>query len=230
MPSQQRTNPSLLTLGNPKLAKSFNQWYLTAGLHLSPAWESGRNTCANHTLECAAACLHFAGRGRTQKVQKARLRRTNLFFEDRPAFLAQLHAEIKRAVARAAAQSFELAIRLNLTSDIRWELLGVPQAFPDVQFYDYTKLHNRRSLPPNYHLTYSFSGHNLAKCLEWLAAGRNVAVPFLKMPTTWQGYPVVDGDEHDLRFLDQTPSVVGLKAKGLLRRQPTSPFLGDNVP
>jgi len=220
----------LLSNGNPKLAKSINEWYYTIGLHLAPALQSGHNTCAQHTTECAATCLHFAGRGAMQKVQQARIRRTKFFFEHRQEFLAQLKEEITDALVKAKARGLDPAIRLNCTSDIRWELYGILQAFPDVQFYDYSKLSNRTNVPTNYHLTYSFSGHNLATCLTWLKSGRNVAVPFLKMPDKWQGYPVINGDEHDLRFLDAPGSVVGLKAKGLLRRQPSSIFLGDNTP
>jgi hypothetical protein len=62
-----------------------------------------------------------------------------------------------------------------------------------------------------------------------LGEGHNVAVPFLKeVPAMWQGYKVIDGDADDLRMLDEKPCIVGLKAKGPLRRDPTSAFLGDN--
>jgi len=220
---------SLLTLGNPKLNKSINDWYAPAGLHLAPARLSGHNVCPKHTPECAAACLYFAGRGAMSKVQQARIRKTKFFYDERKEFLAQLRLEIREAAVAARLKALDFAVRLNLTSDIRWEVLGIPQEFPTIQFYDYTKIDNRRGVPENYHLTYSFSGNNLSACLAHLKAGRNVAVPFLKMPETWQGYPVISGDEHDLRFLDKPGSVVGLKAKGLLRRDPNSKFLGDNA-
>jgi len=34
---------------------------------------------------------------------------------------------------------------------------------------------------------------------------------------TMFGHPIIDGDEHDLRFLDPAPVVVGLRPKGSLR-------------
>lgn len=222
----------LLSLANPKILKGISKGYLTGILHLAPANESGHNTCAAHTAECAAACLYFAGRGAMPMVQTARIRRTNLFFDDRPEFLRQLHADIKYLTTADVPEipNCQVVIRLNGTSDIRWENYNVPQSFPGTQFYDYTKLVNRKDVPANYHLLFSFSGTNLTDCQAALAAGQNVAVPFLKWPDMWQGYPVIDGDEDDLRFLDNGPCIVGLKAKGRLRRDPTSIFLGDNTP
>ena len=34
------------------------------------------------------------------------------------------------------------------------------------------------------------------------------------LPGTWHGFPVIDGDLHDCRFLDPKGVVVGLRAKG----------------
>ncbi len=221
--------PALLTISNPKTLKGLRKGYVTAILHLAPAWQSSKwNTCAAHTAECAAACLYFAGRGRMAKTQAARLARTARFYEDRAAFIEILRKEIDAAFWRAFKSGYEFVVRLNGTSDIRWENENIIQQFPDIQFYDYTKILNRRNLPPNYHLTYSFSGTNLPQCKAALATGMSVAVPFLRMPASWQGYHVIDGDTDDLRFLTDKAVVIGLKAKGLLRRQPTSPFLGDN--
>lgn len=218
----------LLSVGNPKTMKGTTKGYVTGILHLAPAMESGRNTCAAHTTECAAACLYFAGRGAMQKIQEARIRRTNQFFDDRPTFLATLRADINQLFWNAFHLGFETVIRLNGTSDIRWELYDVIQHFPDIIAYDYTKLPNRTNLPPNYHLTFSFSGTNLAACKTALANGMSVAVPFINRPDTWLGYPVIDGDADDLRFIGNGPAIVGLRAKGRLRTDPTSIFLGDN--
>lgn len=219
----------LLTVANPKILKGLQSGYATAVLHLAPAWSSGRNTCANHTTECAEACLYFAGRGAFDKVQQARLNRTQQFFLNRSQFMDWLLLDVARFCVNAREAGFEPAVRLNGTSDIRWENEGIMQDCPHVQFYDYTKIVNRKNLPPNYHLTFSFSGNNLKECREALANGMSVAVPFLKgLPATWLGYPVVDGDADDLRFLQSAACVVGLKAKGPLRKLPQSPFLGDN--
>lgn len=219
----------LLTVGNPKVAKGQALGYATAILHLAPAWLSGRNVCAAHTAECAAHCLNLSGRGAMPRAQNARLRRTRMYFEERKKFFEWLHHDIARFASNAAALSMVPAYRLNGTSDLRWEVHGVPQAWPSKQFYDYSKLSNRSRLPPNYHLTFSYSGNNLKECREALSNGMCVAVPFLVRPETWLGYPVVDGDDHDLRFLTKGPAIVGLKAKGSLRKDPTSFFLGDNA-
>jgi hypothetical protein len=104
--------------------------------------------------------------------------------------------------------------------------------FPHVQFVDYTKsvkralAHARGELPPNYHLTFSRSETNEADCLKVLEAGGNVAVVFADgKPMRWHGYPVIDGDKHDLRHLDPRGVVVGLAPKGVKARRDTSGFV-----
>jgi len=221
----------LLTTNNSKVLKGGAKGFATAILHLAPAWESRHNTCAKHTKECAAACLYTTSWGAMAKVKEARVRRTKMFFEDRVGFLGLLHKDIERFVANANRLGMVPAVRLNGTSDIRWEVYGVPQKWGSLTFYDYTKLEQRKNLPPNYHLTFSFSGHNLEACRAALANGMNVAVPFAKVPPrTWLGYPTIDGDEDDLRFLNGGPHIIALKVKGRLRSQLDSPFIGDNHP
>jgi hypothetical protein len=90
--------------------------------------------------------------------------------------------------------------------------------FKNVQFYDYTKIPGREKLPKNYHLTFSRSEVNENDCLNELQKGRNVAVVFDVLPTTWNGYPVICGDNDDLRFLDPKNVVVGLTAKGKAKK------------
>lgn len=224
-----RRGLSLLTVQNPKIEKSLSLGYATAGLSLAPAWESGHNTCPNHSTECSAACLFFAGRGAMKKTQDARIAKTKMFFEDRARFFEALNADIYVFNKNAADLGLRPVIRPNLISDIRWEKHGLPQRWHNILWMDYTKIPNRRGLPPNYRLTFSFSGNNLDACRKALANGMNVAVPFLgSLPDRWLGHPVIDGDEHDLRFLDPHPCIVGLRAKGRLVRLPNSPFLGNN--
>jgi hypothetical protein len=222
-------NITLLTVGNPKIAKSLGEGYATAGLSLAPAWESGHNTCPNHSTACSAACLNKAGRGAMRNVQEARIRRTKMFFEARGHFIDHLNADIYQFCKNARELGMKVALRLNILSDIRWEREGIMKRWPDIQFYDYTKIPNRKNLPSNYKLTFSFSGNNLDACRKALANGMGVAVPFLDiLPETWLGHKVIDGDANDLRFLDPTPCIVGLRAKGPLRKLPQSPFLGNN--
>ena len=116
------------------------------------------------------------------------------------------------------------AIRLNGTSDIIWEKQTFQgrtlfDLFPDVQFYDYTKIWTRfnRTLPDNYHLTFSRSESNEDK-VDWIIANHpkvNIAVVFAnKLPKKYKGRKVIDADQHDLRFLDKPGVICGLDAKG----------------
>jgi hypothetical protein len=237
IPAQQRgtsyTIPSLLTKGedNPKLAKSdaASAEYRTFGLTLSPSTESGFQTCASASAGCRAVCLNFQGMGRVfPSIHVSRIAKTVAFFVHRERFLSVLRAELRRIAKRARREGWVPAVRLNVLSDIPWERVA-PELFaefPGVQFYDYTK-HSARMLrfcagdfPGNYHLTFSRSECNHADCLRVLAAGGTVAVVFsdANLPATWEGHPVIGGDETDMRFTDAPGSVVGLYAKGTARR------------
>ena len=214
----------LLTVQNAKTRKGEKLGILTGILYLAPANESGvMNTCASSTPECRHACLYTAGRGRFDSVRHGRIRKTVWLAADREGFVEELKLNVTRLVARARRLGLKPAVRINGTSDLPWLAQELAAAFPNVQFYDYTK-HPKpwlRTLP-NYHLTLSYSGRNLEDCLEALRHGVNVAVVFTTrrgeaLPETWDRFPVKDGDSHDCRFLDPTGVVVGLRAKGLAK-------------
>lgn len=224
------TKLKLLTVGNTKIEKSLAVGYATAGLHLAPASLSGYNVCPRATDECKAFCLNTSGRGAMSKVQAARVRKTREFFENRDDFIERLHQDIGHFIANAEAENLTPVFRLNLTSDIRWENHNIPQAWSDYTFYDYSKISNRKGLPSNYRLTFSWSGSNADDCKHALDNGMNVAVPFKVQPLKFMGYPVCDGDKDDLRFLDPPGHIVGLSLKGSLKKNTTSPFIGDNHP
>ena len=201
----------LLTTNNAKIIKGRDRGYMVFGMHLLP----GR-VCARATPGCLAACLNTAGQGVYRNVQEARGKKTKFFWTNLSEFLKMLHEEIGKAARRAERKGLVPAFRLNLTSDIPWETLEVPQAWPDHIFYDYTKYHDRHP-PDNYHLTFSRSEslQNHIDAKKWLARGGNVAVVFKGgFPDEYWGHKVVSGDEDDLRFLDPQPCIVGLKAKG----------------
>lgn len=217
---------------NAKTAKNASQGnYLSYTLHLAPAKMSGYNTCPAASAGCAAACLNTAGRGAFSNVQQARIRKTKLFFEARSEFLQQLQADLDAVVRKATKLGAQAVVRLNGTSDLDWIAIklingkNVFESYPTVQFYDYTKLLprlKRLKLNPisNYNVTFSRSESNGADCLQALKLGFNVAAVFSGMlPTSYKGYTVLDGDTHDLRFLDlQGGHVVGLKAKGKAKK------------
>lgn len=210
----------LLTVGNTKTVKGESLGYMTFIMHLAPSTLSGYNTCPMASVGCALACLNTSGRGRFASIQEARIRKTIWFFENRKTFMVQLVKDIQAAIRKANREGFVPTFRLNGTSDIRWETVPVDgfrnimEMFPTVQFYDYTKLTNRRNIPANYHLTFSRSEMNEADAVRMLSMGMNVAVVFDVLPETWAGVKVIDGTETDLRFLDEKNVVVGLVAKG----------------
>ncbi|MFM7010333.1 MAG: hypothetical protein ACKO0Z_13555 [Betaproteobacteria bacterium] len=220
---------------NPKIEKGNKLGnYASRPLHLAPAKLSGFEVCPMATAGCRAACLHTAGNPAYMKgKEKARVNRTRAFFTDRAAFMTTLATEIEKTIAQNKKAKKKTAIRLNATSDIVWESMPVEykgkrfsslmEAFPRVQFYDYTKRHNRKDRPANYHLTYSLAENNDAQALAALQAGMSVAAVFnvgrnKPLPATFaingQSFHVIDGDPDDRRFLDPSSVIVGLRAKG----------------
>ena len=203
--------------------------YQTYIMHLAPSTLSGYNTCPKASAGCAAACLNTAGRGRFTATQEARIRKTRSFFEDRTAFMSQLVKDIEAAIRKAAREGMTPVFRLNGTSDIRWETVSVGgfrnimEMFPTVQFYDYTKLANRRDIPSNYHLTFSRSESNYVDVTAMMDTDTNIAIVFDELPATFNGRTVIDGTETDLRFLDPKRVIVGLLAKGKAKKD-TSGF------
>lgn len=227
----------LLSTANPKIQKGTKLGYLSFILHLAPADLSGKEVCPKRTAGCTAACLNTAGRGgmfkkgeNTNMIQKARIRKTQYFFADRAGFLADLEADIRKAIRYAERQGLTPVFRLNGTSDLSWEKYGIIEKFPQVQFYDYTKVFGRKVQHlPNYHLTFSAADGNDADVQKAVAAGMNVTVVFDKLPETYMGKPVFDADDTDLRFLDPKGVVLGLKAKGRAKKD-TSGFVRRTIP
>ena len=210
-----------LTLSNSKILKGFQKGFITYGLHLAPSTLSGRNVCPNASPGCAAACLNTAGRGMMNMVQEARINKTNKFFDNKYEFVLQLVKDIQAGIRFATRKQMNVCFRLNLTSDIRWERHGIMQEFSKYQFYDYTKSKKRmeqflsRDMPHNYHLTFSRDETTDTDFIkEVIKKGGNVAVVFDEIPNSWEGMPVVSGDDHDLRFTDPHGKIIGLVAKG----------------
>jgi hypothetical protein len=211
-----------------KIAKGLKYNEMTYILYLSPAEQSGYNVCPMSTEECRTACLTESGHNRIDvkknNINKARIKKTKLFFEHREFFMGWLVAEIEKAKYNAEQLGYTFSVRLNGTSDIeptRFQHNGrvLFELFDDVQFYDYTKVSKRFGLLqfyPNYDLTYSFSGYNMMQCIELLENKKGrVAMVFegKQLPISFMGYKVIDGDEYDMRYLDEQGVIVGLKFK-----------------
>lgn len=214
----------LLTVENAKTIKGESLGYLTGILYLAPANESKvMNTCPMATDGCKAGCLYSAGKAVIfPAVKAARVRKTVELHENKDAFISQLRKDITSLIRRAAKNGLTPAIRVNGTSDLAGMAMQLASEFPTVQFYDYTKLPKPwQRVRANYHITFSLSESNMADAMQSLQHGVNVAVVFNvkrghELPTTWNGHTVIDGDLHDLRFLDAARGgvIVGLRAKG----------------
>lgn len=215
--------------------------YLTGILYLAPSNIAGRDTvCPSAKLAgCEEACLYSAGRGAFSNVQKARIAKTIRFFDDQENFMLDLVYSIESLIKKAAKLNLTPLVRLNGTSDIAYENLKfeytfahdkkravtIFELFPEVQFYDYTKIATRKNIPKNYDLTFSYSGIESfqpmvqkARANEKLA---RIAVVFDKkenIPQSFLSLPVVPGDDSDVRHLDPLNSIVALYAKGAAKK------------
>ena len=203
---------NLLAIASDAKTKKGNvKGVMTGILYFAPHTLSGFQVCPKASPECKAACLYTAGRGVYNSVQTGRLNKTKWFFTERDSFMERLVENIESLVNKAKKNKMVPAIRLNGTSDIAWEKIAcrrdgkvyqsVMDAFPKVQFYDYTKIIGRKRAIalPNYHLTFSLSEGNDSDALQAIEQGYNVAVVMnlnknQDKPASWGGYPVVDGD------------------------------------
>ena len=250
------SNYKLIGVGtNAKTVKGDGSEYLTAILYMTPykVWVEtlGRysNSCPMaEQAGCIDACLNTAGRGAFNNVQSARMRKAQWFYNDRVGFMKQLYHDVQKFVNYCKKRNIQPCVRLNGTTDIQWELIpamphskmNIFEQFPEVQWYDYTKIANRRKVKdiPNYHLTWSYSNADprYAAMLDTaIENGMNAAVVFRsnfievkpKCWHTWNGYPVIDGDKDDLRFLDPKGGhIVALYAKGKAKKD-TSGFVQE---
>jgi len=240
----------LLSVGKDvKTVKGEQYGVRTGVLYLAPANLSGTELCHNRTKGCTSGCLFTSGHGAYENVMLARLRKTMVFNYDRELFMKQLDDDILRLKDDAASKGMIPAVRLNGTSDIDWtkedvfdhNYDNIFNVHKDIHFYDYTKkldiLNNSLAID-NYHLTFSRAetGKNHNDCNVALAMGFNLTVVFRKkLPATYLGFPVIDGDRHDVRFwdtfkADEGPIVIGLKAKGRARTDFTSGFVVECPP
>jgi hypothetical protein len=218
-----------------KTSKGEKMGFLTGILYLAPYKTiSIYNTCAMAELAgCNIACLYSAGRGAYSSVQNARINKTNWYYQDKQGFMLQLIKNIFSLIYKANKLQLIPLIRLNGTSDIKWENIGfdyqgkhydnIMQLFPNIQFYDYTKIINRDNLPANYDLTFSYSGKPefikyVNKAIE---KNMRIAVVFKdkhNLPNEFMGLNVVNGDNSDIRHLDPDNVIVALYAKGKAKK------------
>jgi hypothetical protein len=221
------TSKTIAAGGNAKTIKGDKE-YLTAIMYLAPYKTLvGHNTCSMAELAgCHEACLFTAGRGSMNSVKKARIEKTKRYYTNKDKFLKELKADIERFVKYCDRNNVKPVVRLNGTSDIRWENdkvydKNIFEHFPLVRFYDYTKIANRKVKNiKNYHLTWSYSEASdkyAAMHHDAIKYGMNIAVVFRNadnIPENFLNIKVIDGDKDDLRFLDEKNCIVALYAKG----------------
>lgn len=220
--------------GSSKFAKGKKIGVDTYAIYFAPYNLSGRNVCAMATKECIMGCLNTSGRVKMDTkntIVTARINRTIAFYEQREKFMSLLLNELTLAKNKAKRNKNTFAVRLNGTSDLSPEIYkafgqNILELFPDVQFYDYTKIPNRLRLVEkykNYHLTFSYTGANWSDSVNALESNINVAVIFdtkkgSSLPKTFNGYKVIDGDISDYRPADKKGCIVGLRWKDIKDR------------
>ena len=211
-----------------KVKYSYDKGVMTYIIYLAPADLSGRNVCPKSKY-CKAFCLNGAGHNKAEviakginhsKINLSRIKKTNIFFDNREDFMLMMIHEIMKYEEKAKSLGMQFACRLNGTSDISLNAFtyqGTPiyEIFPNVQFYDYTKVYNRietLAYVSNYDITFSYDGHNWDECEQYLSNHGRIAVVFDTpiMPKYWRGYRVIDGNKSDDRFNDDRGVIVGL--------------------
>lgn len=232
---------NLLSSGSTKIEKSnklSDEWFSRI-IYLAPDdLADGKNTLCPYAkiAKCSEACLNTAGMGKFSNVQQSRIRKSLLFLNDRQEFMRQLVQDVNKFLKECDRLGKKPALRLNGTSDIQWETIEVDgyenifAMFPQIQFYDYTKIPTRKvDHIPNYHLTWSYSEANDKYATLFDKVSNNIAVVFRDaLPKMFKGLKVIDGDKHDMRFLDETQVVVGLIEKGEAKKD-TSGFVIDLI-
>lgn len=228
-----RINYALLSDSNSKANKSIGYGYITAILHLAPSDVSGRNVCPNASKGCKESCLFTSGRaGFFKSINESRVRKTKMFFNDRDKFLYLLNKDIRKLISKCRKENMKPAVRLNGTSDLPWYKISpdIFTEFNDVNFYDYTKVPRiakdfiHSNLPGNLHITFSQSEENIEVVKEFLGRISISMVVDEQAKGKCMSSGVksfIDGDDHDLRFLDPVGSIVLLKEKGKAKHDNT---------
>lgn len=231
------------TKQSTKLRYSYNNGWETYGVYLAPATLARDekhpyiNNCPFSQM-CAKSCLNGAGQNKCSTlhlkginalshIDRSRIKKTHLFYDNQELFMEIMICEIYRSINHAAKNNMGFAIRLNCTSDLSPERFvykgkNILELFPNIQFYDYTKVPSHLALAeryPNYDITFSYDGTNWEECEKWLAKGGKVAVVFdlygdnqrrQYLPQEWRGFKVIDANNYDMRFLDPKGTIMGL--------------------
>jgi len=236
----------IFSFDSAKAIKAQSFGWLNAIHYMAPASLSGVNLCPKASEACKALCLGWhsgqagmvAKEDDTNSTRLSRLAKAKRFMKERKAYMRDVVRSIELAIKKASKLDMKLCVRMNGSTDIAWEGIAcerdgvtyrnLMQAFPDIQFVDYTKIASRleRALPSNYYLILSRHEKNDSDVVKIVSSGLgNAAVVFETVPVTWQGLTVIDGDKHDLRHLDPKGVIVGLTPKGRKAKRDMSGFV-----
>jgi len=171
---------------------------------------------------CKELCLKESGRGVFENVADGRQRKTDFWHADKKGFLSQLTRELLNFEKLCFKTNVSPWVRLNVLSDIPYEQHGIPQSFPNINMYDYTKNAVRltsKKLPDNYGLMFSYSGKSeyRSQVERALKTDVPISVVFTEIPTDpnyrFLGRRVINGDASDIVNLRAGKVIIGLKYK-----------------
>ena len=215
---------------NTKLIKTaYGQPIVLAGLSLMPSIE----ICPTSKIaECFEVCLKKSGFAAVYKaVNISRQQKTDYYLTQQDEFLAQLRRELFNLEKYATKHGKKAVVRLNVISDIAWEQHGIPQEFPNITMYDYTKRAARLGkTPDNYQLMFSYSAAAKYSTQVDMALKTNCPITAVfknGLPDIFLGRRVIDGDKSDLDNLKAFGKIVGLRVKGNEAKHSVSPFIVD---
>lgn len=228
-----QVSPRYLLSESVKTLKGNKSGFLTGICYMSAAaLVGGVATCSHHKIAgCANNCLVWSGHMSDRRGIEARRDRLLLLIRRPDLFFEVLRREVAALKRRARSIGYRVAGRLNGTTDLDWTRIlfdgrSIFQHFRGVRWYDYTK---NPHLADNYqragvHVTLSYYKRlDRSVLLSAIDRGVNVAIAYVGGVPAVQAIGdravrVIDGDAHDLRFLDRRGVIVGLAFKSASMR------------
>ena len=123
----------IYSLDSAKAIKAQGYGYLNAIHYLAPGSLSGANLCAHASAGCLAGCLGWesgqagmvANDSDINSVRASRIEKAQRFMTSRPAYLWDMVKATALAIKAAKRKRLKLCARLNGSSDIGWEGVGL---------------------------------------------------------------------------------------------------------
>ena len=197
-----------------KIVKGRKEKVNTLILYLAASKNAGIDLCRFASEDCRNLCLVKSGHAllesgldaEKQTIAIARIIKTWIMVFREDIARDVLAFEIVSKEKSANKKGFEFAVRLNGTSDI--DHSATINAFPLIQFYDYSKRPLQDDLPKNYSLTVSyanFAPFRVEQYRKAIAKGLNIAVAVTEnaFKKAIESLPFVfNADRDDLRYKD----------------------------